>query len=98
MRDTTPDNLKRVILFWVSNDYEQVGTILKNVSDDINETVPTDELWKILVELKSIELVDSFVYDRGSKDFVAVSHPEESKADDIWWLISKKGKELLLDE
>ena len=63
--------LEQIILDWVSYDHENTESIVKNVSEDYKTEVTEIEIQNVLIKLRNVGLVDSYIYNPEKKDDLA---------------------------
>lgn len=95
MESNKLSTLEQIILYWVSYDHENTGSIVKNVSDDYKTEVTELEIQTILINLRNKGLVDSYVYNSEKKKPEITTHVFHGLQRNVWWYITDKGKELL---
>jgi len=91
------DKLSKLVLFWVSNDYETVNTIQENISEDFGSDLSPDKINDVLNSLYQKELVGCFEYDKANGRFI-IKNDATSLSEDTWWLVTDKGKEVLMNK
>lgn len=81
--------LEQVTLEWVSHDYENVDSIITNISEDMGAEVATADLFLTLIKLHRKNLVSAYLYDPAIQAYSLTSSPENEKIDNVWWLEKK---------
>ena len=87
--------LKKVVLFWVSMDYESIESILQNVINDYDADVKPDELHKTLLELRSMGLIESYAYSTHDQEYIPQVKVSNKPGKEIWWYITTRGKKII---
>jgi len=86
-------DLEYAVLSWTVHDYEAIHTIRDNVATDINRKISDMELGQVLLGLHSRDLLESYVYDDKTQQYIA-SPPKGNELSSVWWLTSEQGKEI----
>jgi len=76
------------------DDYENITTIMADVSRAANTGVPFDEIERCLRRLEIEELVTAFEYDIQKTKYIPSSH-FEGKIKEKWYFITEKGRQEL---
>jgi hypothetical protein len=87
--------IEKVVLYWVSMDYETLETIIGNVSHDADQKINSNELHNILQNLRLKGLVESYAYSTQENKYVIQAPVGQYPQNDIWWYVTSEGKELL---
>ena len=87
--------LESITLSWVSMDHESLDTIIGNVSSDYGKNISKKSLEDVLVGLQSKGLVEPYIYSPTQGKFVSQELIGSFPQDDIWWLMTKKGAQVL---
>jgi len=89
MKPPNLTKLEQVMLDRLSHNYENINSIISNISEDMGTKVATADLFLILIKLHRKNLVSAYLYDPTIQAYSLTSAPENEKIENVWWLEKK---------
>ncbi len=88
--------IETATLNWIVFDYESVETILANVSAELGRDIEEREVNDALRSLCERGLAVPYRYSKEACRYVEVSDISSVISEDLWWMASSKGRDLVL--